>query len=91
MKEKPRRMSLELERALLYRPGMPWYPPLATPYGPATPPSLQQVLRDLAGGGWKVLEDPCTGVLTRVAKPYSGEGDPPGEWTCTSDVTTGIF
>lgn len=84
-------MSIELERALVYLPDLSYYPPLGEPFGPATPFSIQSILRKLVEKGWEPLYDPSTKVLIRVRKKiYPNEGVDPF-WTCTSDAIAGIF
>lgn len=89
--EKKNLLSIELERALVYHPKLEAYPPLGEPYGSATPASLQAILSDLVNQGWEPILDPCTKVLLRVRKPYDNGNNTAPFWTCTSDVTTGIF
>jgi hypothetical protein len=84
-----RRLSLELERHLAFKPNLGSYPPGGAPYAPATPLQLQAVLSELVAAGWSAATDPCTGVLSRVLK-RPGD-DPSTAQSCTSDVTTGIF
>lgn len=88
---KKRLTSIELERALVYRPGLKFYPPLGIPFGSATPFSFQSFLHRLLKQGWEPMIDPVTGVLIRVKKKRPGKLTDASYWTCTSDVTTGIF
>lgn len=88
---KKRRMSIELERALVYRPDLTSYPPLGSSYGSATPFSFRAFLHALLDRGWEPLYDPTTGVVIRVRKARPNGVFETNCWTCTSDVTTGIF
>ena len=88
---KKRYISIELERALVYRPNLKHYPPLGTPYGSATPFSYQDFMRTLLNRGWEPIFDPTTNVLIRIKKNRPGKSLDVNYWTCTSDVTSGIF
>src|SRR3989344_742833 len=88
---KERLVSIELERALVYRPNLKYYPPLGAPYGSATPFSFQSFMRNLLNKGWDPILDLTTGVVLRVKKKRPGKLTDTNYWTCTSDVTTGIF
>lgn len=84
-------MSIELERALVYRPNLKIYPPLGVSLGSATPFSFQSFLHKLLKKGWEPILDPTTGVIIRVKKRRPDSLSDANYWTCTSDVTTGIF
>lgn len=88
----PKRLiSIELERALVYLPNLKRYPPLGNPYGSCTPFSFQSFMQKLLTLGWEPIFDATTGVVLRVKKQRKGILDDASFWTCTSDVTTGIF
>ncbi|MBI2022587.1 hypothetical protein HYS97_01935 [Candidatus Daviesbacteria bacterium] len=84
-------ISIELERALVYLPHLKQYPPLGSPYGSCTPFSFQSFMHKLMKAGWEPIYDATTGVVLRVKKNRKGEVDDANFWTCSSDVTTGIF
>ena len=84
-------ISIELERALVYRPDLKNYPPLGTPWGSATPFSFQSFLNRLLQKGWKPIFDPTTGVVLKVKKKRPDNLSNANYWTCAPDVTTGIF
>ncbi|OGY79652.1 MAG: hypothetical protein A3B74_02670 [Candidatus Kerfeldbacteria bacterium RIFCSPHIGHO2_02_FULL_42_14] len=88
---KKRLISIELERALVYQANLKHYPPLGTPFGSATPFSFQSFLQKLLEKGWEPIFDPTTGVVLRVRKERPSKFQIANYWTCTSDVTTGIF
>lgn len=89
---KKRLISIELERALVYQQNLKYYPPLGTPFGSATPFSFQSFLQKLLKKGWEPIFDPTTGVVLRVRKKRPSKFCTNANyWTCTSDVTTGIF
>lgn len=84
-------MSIELERALVYKPNLKVYPPLGSPLGSATPFSFQSFLQRLLKKGWEPIYDPTTRAVLKVRKKRLSEFSDANYWTCTSDVTTGIF
>lgn len=86
-----RLVSIELERALVYRPHLKSYPALGIPFGSATPFSFQSFLQKLIKKGWDPIFDPTTQVVLRVKKKRPWGLNDANYWTCTSDVTTGIF
>ncbi len=88
---KKRLISIELERALVYQANLKYYPPLGTPFGSATPFSFQSFLQKLLNKGWEPIFDPTTRVVLRVKKERPSSTCNANYWTCTSDVTTGIF
>lgn len=84
-------ISIELERALVYRPDLRNYPPLGMPLGSATPFSFLSFLHRLLQKGWEPIFDPTTGVVLRVKKKRPDNLNNANYWTCAPDAATGIF